>query len=44
MVASVIAGATKPEQVRRNARAGLWQPSREDLEELDRIVPSARAG
>jgi aryl-alcohol dehydrogenase-like predicted oxidoreductase len=43
MVASVIAGATKPEQVHRNARAGLWQPSREDLEELDRIVPSARA-
>jgi aryl-alcohol dehydrogenase-like predicted oxidoreductase len=33
-VASVIAGATKPEQVRRNARAGLWQPTREDLEEL----------
>src|SRR3954469_7072216 len=26
-VASVIAGATKPEQVRRNAEAGAWAPS-----------------
>jgi aryl-alcohol dehydrogenase-like predicted oxidoreductase len=42
MVASVIAGAKTPEQVRRNARAGLWQPSAEDLEEIDRIVPSQR--
>jgi aryl-alcohol dehydrogenase-like predicted oxidoreductase len=42
MVASVIAGATKPEQVRRNAQAGLWQPSPKDLEEIDRIVPSRR--
>jgi aryl-alcohol dehydrogenase-like predicted oxidoreductase len=38
-VASVIAGAKTPEQVRRNARAGLWQPGPEDLEEIDRIVP-----
>jgi aryl-alcohol dehydrogenase-like predicted oxidoreductase len=39
-VASVIAGATKPEQVRRNAQAAVsWQPSREDLDELDRIAP-----
>ena len=30
-VASVIAGATKPEQVRANAQAGNWQPSAEDL-------------
>lgn len=42
MVASVIAGATAPEQVRRNARAGLWRPSSEALEEIDRIVPSRR--
>jgi aryl-alcohol dehydrogenase-like predicted oxidoreductase len=34
-VASVIAGATKPEQVRANARAARrWRPSVEDLEEL----------
>jgi aryl-alcohol dehydrogenase-like predicted oxidoreductase len=42
MVASVIAGAKTPEQARRNARAGLWQPSGEDLEEIDRIVPARR--
>jgi aryl-alcohol dehydrogenase-like predicted oxidoreductase len=44
MVASVIAGATKPEQARRNAQAGLWQPTREDLEAIDRIMPSRRPG
>ncbi|MDQ3894564.1 MAG: aldo/keto reductase [Actinomycetota bacterium] len=34
-VASVIAGATKPEQVRANAQAARrWRPSVEDLEEL----------
>jgi aryl-alcohol dehydrogenase-like predicted oxidoreductase len=33
-VASVIAGATKPEQVRANAAAGDWQPSTKDLESL----------
>jgi aryl-alcohol dehydrogenase-like predicted oxidoreductase len=38
MVASVIAGAKRPEQVRRNARGGLWQPSAEDLAELDRLT------
>jgi aryl-alcohol dehydrogenase-like predicted oxidoreductase len=37
-VASVIAGATKPDQVRRNVQAGLWQPSEEDLAEIDRIT------
>jgi aryl-alcohol dehydrogenase-like predicted oxidoreductase len=37
-VASVIAGATKPEQVRRNAAAAVaWQPTRDDLSELERI-------
>jgi len=41
-VASVIAGATKPEQVRGNAGAGRWQPSDEDLAELDRLAPSPR--
>jgi len=33
-VASVIAGATKPEQVRANAAAGEWIPSPEELREL----------
>ena len=36
-VASVIAGATKPEQVRANAAAGEWVPSAEELAELERI-------
>jgi aryl-alcohol dehydrogenase-like predicted oxidoreductase len=33
-VASVIAGATKPEQVRANAEAGEWEPTADDLAEL----------
>lgn len=33
-VASVIAGATKPEQVRANAEAGGWRPSSGELEAL----------
>ena len=33
-VASVIAGATKPEQVRANAAAGAWEPTPEELAEL----------
>jgi len=41
-VASVIAGATKPEQVQANAAALSWQPSEADLEELDRIFPTPR--
>ena len=36
-VASVIAGATKPEQVAANAAAGEWTPSAEDLAELATI-------
>jgi aryl-alcohol dehydrogenase-like predicted oxidoreductase len=39
MVACVIAGATTPEQVRRNAQAARWVPSAQDLAELDAIVP-----
>ncbi len=42
MVGSVIAGATRPEQARRNARAGTWRPSPDDLAALDRIAPSPR--
>jgi aryl-alcohol dehydrogenase-like predicted oxidoreductase len=33
-VSSVIAGATKPEQVRANVEAGAWEPSADDLAEL----------
>ena len=33
-VASVIAGATKPDQVRANAVAGAWEPSPAELAEL----------
>jgi aryl-alcohol dehydrogenase-like predicted oxidoreductase len=37
-VTSVIAGATKPEQVRANIAAGAWEPSAADLEELRAIL------
>lgn len=33
-VSCVIAGATKPEQVRANVRAGAWEPSPEDVAAL----------
>ena len=36
-VASVISGATRPEQVAANVQAGLWEPSAEDLAGLDAI-------
>jgi aryl-alcohol dehydrogenase-like predicted oxidoreductase len=36
-VASVIAGATQPDQVQANVRAGEWQPSPEDLAALKRL-------
>ena len=39
-VASVIAGATRPEQVRQNAEAANWVPTPEDLAELDGIFPA----
>jgi aryl-alcohol dehydrogenase-like predicted oxidoreductase len=37
-VSSVIAGATKPEQVRANVAAGAWEPSADDVEAL-RALP-----
>jgi aryl-alcohol dehydrogenase-like predicted oxidoreductase len=37
-VASVIAGATRPEQVQANVAAGSWRLSPEDLVEIDRIA------
>jgi aryl-alcohol dehydrogenase-like predicted oxidoreductase len=39
-VASVIAGATRPEQVRANVAAGAWQPSATDLATLDDLTRS----
>ena len=37
--ASVIAGATSPDQVKANAAAAEWIPSDHELAELDRLVP-----
>ncbi len=39
-VASVIAGATKPEQIEANARAVRWTLTQDDLQAVDQIVPS----
>ena len=36
-VASVIAGATKPEQVYANVKAGEWEPSSADIEALNAL-------
>lgn len=41
-VASVIAGASRPEQVAANVAALRWRPGAEDLAELDRVAPTAR--
>ncbi len=42
-VSSVIAGATSPQQVAANVKAGEWQPTADDLAEIDRITsPSGR--
>jgi aryl-alcohol dehydrogenase-like predicted oxidoreductase len=43
-VSSVIAGATKPEQVRANAAAGRWAPTEDDLAELGRILDRSYVG
>lgn len=39
-VASVIAGATRPEQVRQNAEAVRWVPTQQERSELDEIFPA----
>ena len=36
-IASVIAGATKPEQVRANVEAAEWEPTPEDLAALNAL-------
>jgi aryl-alcohol dehydrogenase-like predicted oxidoreductase len=41
-VCSVIAGATKPEQVASNADAAQWRPSGAELEELEQLLSAAR--
>jgi aryl-alcohol dehydrogenase-like predicted oxidoreductase len=41
---SVIAGATSAEQVRANAAAGEWEPTPDELDEIDKIVPPPAAG
>jgi len=38
-VSSVIAGATRVEQVQQNAEAVSWQPTEADLAELDELFP-----
>jgi aryl-alcohol dehydrogenase-like predicted oxidoreductase len=38
-VASVIAGATRPEQVVANVKAGEWEPTADDLAAIDAVVP-----
>jgi aryl-alcohol dehydrogenase-like predicted oxidoreductase len=34
----VIAGATKPEQLEQNVKAGIWKLTAEELAEIDRIT------
>jgi aryl-alcohol dehydrogenase-like predicted oxidoreductase len=43
LVASVIAGATSPEQVRANAAALNWSLTRDELAEIDRLTLPASA-
>jgi aryl-alcohol dehydrogenase-like predicted oxidoreductase len=38
VVASVIAGATKPDQVRANLAAAGWEPSEDDLAALRALL------
>jgi aryl-alcohol dehydrogenase-like predicted oxidoreductase len=39
-VSSVIAGATKPEQVEQNVNASGWRPTQDELAEVDRLSKS----
>jgi aryl-alcohol dehydrogenase-like predicted oxidoreductase len=40
---SVIAGATSPDQVKANAAAGEWEPAKDQLAAIDKIVPPPAA-
>jgi aryl-alcohol dehydrogenase-like predicted oxidoreductase len=42
VVASVIAGATKPEQVAANAAAAEWTLTTDDLDEIDAVIAAAK--
>jgi aryl-alcohol dehydrogenase-like predicted oxidoreductase len=42
-VASVIAGATRPEQVLANVEAGTYRPTADDLAALDAVAPPTRS-
>ena len=42
-VATVIAGATRPDQIAGNARAARWVPSDDDLRALDEVAPPPTA-
>jgi 1-deoxyxylulose-5-phosphate synthase len=43
-LASVIAGATKPEQIRQNAAAArAWTPTAEEIARIDALFPVAAA-
>ena len=39
VVASVIAGATRPEQITANVAAGQWRPGADVLAEVDAVAP-----
>jgi aryl-alcohol dehydrogenase-like predicted oxidoreductase len=41
VVASVIAGATRPEQVKANATSAGWKPTPEEIEAVDEILNGA---
>jgi aryl-alcohol dehydrogenase-like predicted oxidoreductase len=43
-ISSVIAGATRPEQVEQNARAADWKLTDDDMKEVDEIMSVARVG
>jgi len=43
-VASVIAGATTAEQVHANVAAASWQPTLDDLAELDELTSGRASG
>jgi aryl-alcohol dehydrogenase-like predicted oxidoreductase len=43
-VASVIAGATSPEQVRANVEAAGWRLTPADLAEIDKLAPATAGG
>jgi aryl-alcohol dehydrogenase-like predicted oxidoreductase len=43
-VASVIAGAMTPDQVKANVAAGSWRPTTEDVAALRDLLRTSRAG